>query len=73
MGISMKITVLDGATLGSDLDLSPLSQVGETDIYNTTLPEEVETRIAHSDVVIINKVLSIFLIALTFTLLPRLL
>ena len=52
----MKITVLDGATLGSDLDLSPLSQVGETDIYNTTLPEEVEARIAHSDVVIINKV-----------------
>ena len=52
----MKITVLDGATLGSDLDLSPLSQVGETDIYKTTLPEEVESRIATSDVVVINKV-----------------
>ena len=52
----MKITVLDSATLGRDLDLAPLSQLGETEIYKTTLPDEVECRIKESDVVIINKV-----------------
>lgn len=52
----MKITVLDSATLGRDLDLGPLSQLGETEIYKTTLPDEVACRIEESDVVIINKV-----------------
>ena len=52
----MKITVLDSATLGEDLDLSPLSEVMETEIYVNTPPESVAERIAGSDVVIINKV-----------------
>ena len=52
----MKITVLDSATLGEDLDLSPLHGVGETEIYRNTAPGEVAERIAESDVVIINKV-----------------
>lgn len=52
----MKITVLDSATLGEDLDLSPLSEVMETEIYKNTAPSEVEERIAESDVVIINKI-----------------
>lgn len=52
----MKITVLDSATLGEDLDLSPLSEVMETEIYVNTPPESVAERIAESDVVIINKV-----------------
>lgn len=52
----MKITVLDSATLGEDLDLSPLFEVGETEIYKISSPETVAERIAESDVVIINKV-----------------
>lgn len=52
----MKITVLDSATLGEDLDLSPLNEVGETEIYKNTTPCEVAARIAESDVVVINKV-----------------
>lgn len=52
----MKITVLDAKTLGEDLDLSPLSAVGETEIYQNTAPELVAERIADSEVVIINKV-----------------
>lgn len=52
----MKITVLDSATLGDDLDLSPLSEVGETEIYKNTAPNEVAARIAESDTVVINKI-----------------
>lgn len=52
----MKITVLDAKTLGDDLNLSPLSTVGEPEIYENTPPELVAERIADSEVVIINKV-----------------
>ncbi len=52
----MKICVLDAATLGEDLDLSPLSAVGEVTIYQQTPPELVRERIVGHDVVIINKV-----------------
>ncbi len=52
----MKITVLDSATLGYDLDLSPLCEVGETEIYENTTPEQIAGRIAESDVVIVNKI-----------------
>ena len=52
----MKITVLDSATLGDDLDLSPLNEVGETEVYKNTAPDEVAARIADSDVVVINKI-----------------
>ena len=52
----MKITVLDASTLGADLDLSPLNEVGEVEIYGTTAPEDVAARIAESEVVLINKI-----------------
>ena len=52
----MKITVLDSATLGEDLDLSPLSELMHTEIYKNTAPDEVEARISESDVVVINKI-----------------
>lgn len=52
----IKITVLDAKTLGDDLDLSPLSEVGAYEIYQNTSPEQVAERICDSDVVIINKV-----------------
>jgi len=52
----MKIVVLDAATLGEDLDLSPFSDLGETDIFQSTKPEEVEKRLCDCDVAVLNKV-----------------
>lgn len=52
----MKITILDLETIGVDLDLSVLRELGEVDVYNFSTPEEVPERIADSDVVLINKV-----------------
>lgn len=52
----MKICVLDAATLGEDLDLSPLSRAGEVTVYQQTPPELVRERIIGHDVVVINKV-----------------
>ena len=52
----MKICVLDAATLGEDLDLTPLSQLGEVTVYEQTPPALVRERIVGHDVVIINKV-----------------
>ncbi len=52
----MKITVLDASTLGSDVDLSCLSGIGETEIYDTTSKENVSERITDSEIIILNKV-----------------
>ena len=52
----IKITVLDAATLGDDLDLSPLGALGEVITYTATRPDEVAKRLSDVDVVLINKV-----------------
>lgn len=52
----MKIVVLDSATLGDDLDLSPLSEFGDTIIYQSSSADEVSERIKDADVIILNKV-----------------
>ena len=52
----MKITVLDAGTLGADLSLAPLKEIGECSVYETTSPEDVVERIADCDVVVINKI-----------------
>ncbi len=52
----MRITVLDSATLGYDLDLAPLFEVGEVEIYENTAPCEIPERIAASEVLIVNKI-----------------
>ena len=52
----MNITVLDAATFGDDLDLSPLDTFGAVTVYRTTLPEQVAERLANADVAVINKV-----------------
>lgn len=52
----MIITVLDASTLGNDIDLSALSEVGEVRIYETTSETEIERRIEDSEVVVLNKV-----------------
>ena len=51
----MKIVVLDAATLGGDLDLSPLEQLGTVVAYAGTPVNEIPERIADADVVISNK------------------
>ncbi len=52
----MNIVVLDAATLGEDLDLSPLNEVGNVRIYRTTPPEMIPERIKDADTVLINKI-----------------
>ena len=52
----MKIVILDGDTMGEDIDFSPILNIGETIIYAETAPEQIKERISDADVVIINKV-----------------
>lgn len=51
----MKIVVLDAATLGADLDLSPLYGLGEVEVWPGTPDGEIPARIADADVTISNK------------------
>ena len=55
-GTDMKIAVLDAATLGEDLDLSPLDALGEVKVYPATPPEKVPERLRGMDAAVINKV-----------------
>ncbi len=50
------IAILDGATLGEDMDLSIFEQFGNVSIYPITQSNEVRGRIENCDVVIINKI-----------------
>lgn len=52
----MKITVLDSATLGNDIDLSLFNELGEVEIFDVSPRGSVAERIKHTDVCIINKV-----------------
>lgn len=52
----MKIAILDKDTLGHDIDLTPLRQLGETAEFGTTPPELIPERISDADVVVINKI-----------------
>lgn len=52
----MKIVVLDADTLGRDLDLSPLSDCGEVQIYGGTSPDQITERLDGADAVLVNKV-----------------
>ncbi len=50
------IAVLDAATFGEDLDLSPLSAVGTVRRYALTGANEVSARLADADICLLNKV-----------------
>ena len=52
----MKITVLDKATLGEDIDLTPIMNTAETEVYDLTPPDMIAERLAQSDVCVMNKV-----------------
>ncbi|MBE6595338.1 MAG: hydroxyacid dehydrogenase [Ruminococcaceae bacterium] len=51
----MKIVILDAATLGADIDLSPITSLGETAVYQSTHQSEVAARLADADVAVLNK------------------
>ena len=52
----MKIVVLDAATLGEDLDLSPLTSRHACTVYQNSTPDEVKERIVGAEVIVINKI-----------------
>ena len=51
----MKIVMLDAGTLGDDLSFDALRELGELTVYRYTEQDEVSTRLADCDVVILNK------------------
>jgi glycerate dehydrogenase len=52
----MKITILDGATIGSDISLSELEKLGKIDFFETTTSQQTADRITNSEIIITNKV-----------------
>jgi glycerate dehydrogenase len=51
----MRIVVGDAATLGADLDLSPLEALGALTVYAGTAPHEMRAHFDGADVAVINK------------------
>lgn len=51
----MKIMFADRSSIGRDLDLSEFDALGEVDIYEYSMPEELRERIRDADVLIVNK------------------
>lgn len=52
----MKIAILDKATLGEDIDLSPIRALGETYEYPSTDADEMAEHIKDADVIVVNKI-----------------
>lgn len=52
----MKITVLDAATFGRDIDLSLFGEIGELRLISMTEPHEVAKNCEGADVIILNKI-----------------
>ncbi len=52
----MKIAILDAATLGTDIDLSPIRALGETYEYPSTAAVEMTEHVADADVIVVNKI-----------------
>ncbi|MCE9662410.1 D-2-hydroxyacid dehydrogenase [Halomonas sp. M5N1S17] len=53
----MKAVILDAASLGADIDLSPIRErVDELDVHEHTAPEQVRERLDGAEVAIVNKV-----------------
>ena len=52
----MKLAILDAATLGEGLDFGVLDRFGEVVRYESSTPDEVRTRIADADILLINKI-----------------
>ena len=52
----MKITVLDAATLGEDLDVSLFEELGDLTVYRATASNETVAHLEGTDVAVLNKV-----------------
>ena len=52
----MKIVILDKNSLGADTPLAGLQKFGEVTVYDATVPEELNERVADADVIVLNKV-----------------
>lgn len=52
----MKLCILDADTLGPDMDISPLGELGELAVYGQTSPGQVAERLRDIQVAIVNKV-----------------
>ena len=52
-----KICILDAKTLGTDVDFTPIRQLGELQVFSSTAADETAARIKDCDIVISNKVL----------------
>ncbi len=52
----MKIAILDKATLGNDIDLSPIRALGETYEYSSTSAHEMTDHIKDAEVIVVNKI-----------------
>jgi glycerate dehydrogenase len=52
----MTIVILDYATLGYDLDLTPAERFGKVVKYENSTIEEASERVAEADVIIVNKI-----------------
>lgn len=53
----MRVVILDGATMGDDIDFTPITNRFETVIYERTAPSERAERIKGADAVVVNKVI----------------
>ena len=51
----MKIVILDAATLGGDVDLTPIVKLGDTTIYESVTPEQLPEAVAEAEVIVSNK------------------
>ncbi len=54
--MSLKLTFLDAATIGSDIDLSVFKKFGTLTVYQTTDKDDFIKNVADSDVIIVNKI-----------------
>ena len=53
----MKAVILDAASLGADIDLSPIRErVDDLDVHEHTAPEQIRERLKGAEVAIVNKV-----------------
>ena len=52
----LKVAILDAATLGEDLSMESFERFGEVFVYPITTEEQLPSRLAEVDTVIINKV-----------------
>ena len=52
----MNIVFLDRESIGSDIDLSEFSELGNVTMYDFSTPEEARERIKDADIIIVNKI-----------------